>query len=168
MALWHPFCGSGRDKVSVSMVKLGTCVSKMDYPVWTLDNRIGFLLLHKAHPYMWDIYTALTLYKNLWKCPSTVKCSQSLFSLFLFSSLIDLFLDRCVFLPDNGAFFVNYVITSSLIGTAMELLRIPGLIVYATRLCFAKSEPERLHIKRVCGSAIFSTKFRCIKFCSVD
>uniref|UniRef100_A0A0F7Z4B6 Transmembrane protein 63C n=1 Tax=Crotalus adamanteus TaxID=8729 RepID=A0A0F7Z4B6_CROAD len=55
---------------------------------------------------------------------------------------------QCVFLPDNGAFFVNYVITSSLIGTAMELLRIPGLIVYATRLCFAKSEPERLHIKR--------------------
>ncbi|XP_044292355.1 calcium permeable stress-gated cation channel 1 isoform X1 [Varanus komodoensis] len=55
---------------------------------------------------------------------------------------------QCVFLPDNGAFFVNYVVTSSLIGTAMELLRIPGLIVYATQLCFAKSEPERLHIKR--------------------
>ncbi|XP_069494112.1 calcium permeable stress-gated cation channel 1 isoform X1 [Ambystoma mexicanum] len=56
---------------------------------------------------------------------------------------------QCVFLPDNGAFFVNYVITASLIGTAMELLRIPGLIVYATRLCFAKSEPERLHVKRI-------------------
>ncbi|XP_064420988.1 calcium permeable stress-gated cation channel 1 isoform X2 [Latimeria chalumnae] len=55
---------------------------------------------------------------------------------------------QCVFLPDNGAFFINYVITSSLIGTAMELLRIPGLIVYATRLCFAKSEAERLHVKR--------------------
>ncbi|XP_067152964.1 calcium permeable stress-gated cation channel 1 isoform X2 [Apteryx mantelli] len=55
---------------------------------------------------------------------------------------------QCVFLPDNGAFFVNYVVTSSLIGTAMELLRVPGLLVYATRLCFAKSEPERLHIKR--------------------
>lgn len=59
---------------------------------------------------------------------------------------------RCVFLPDNGAFFVNYVVTSSLIGTAMELLRIPGLLVYTARLCFAKSEPERLHVKRVCGS----------------
>lgn len=56
---------------------------------------------------------------------------------------------RCVFLPDNGAFFVNYVITSSLIGTAMELLRVPGLVVYATRLCFAKSEAERIHVKRV-------------------
>ncbi|XP_052001775.1 calcium permeable stress-gated cation channel 1 [Xyrauchen texanus] len=55
---------------------------------------------------------------------------------------------QCVFLPDNGAFFVNYVITSSLIGTAMELLRIPALLVYSLRLCFAKSIAERIHIKR--------------------
>uniref|UniRef100_A0A8C4DU55 Transmembrane protein 63C n=1 Tax=Dicentrarchus labrax TaxID=13489 RepID=A0A8C4DU55_DICLA len=52
---------------------------------------------------------------------------------------------QCVFLPDNGAFFVNYVITSSLIGTSMELLRIPALTVYALRLCFAKSQAERIH-----------------------
>uniref|UniRef100_A0AAR2J9K2 Transmembrane protein 63C n=1 Tax=Pygocentrus nattereri TaxID=42514 RepID=A0AAR2J9K2_PYGNA len=55
---------------------------------------------------------------------------------------------QCVFLPDNGAFFVNYVITSSLIGTAMELLRIPALLVYSLRLCFAKSKAERIHVKR--------------------
>ncbi|CAB1415676.1 unnamed protein product [Pleuronectes platessa] len=55
---------------------------------------------------------------------------------------------QCVFLPDNGAFFVNYVITSSLIGTSMELLRIPALTVYAFRLCFAKSQAERIHVKR--------------------
>ncbi|GCB81319.1 hypothetical protein scyTo_0021817, partial [Scyliorhinus torazame] len=54
----------------------------------------------------------------------------------------------CVFLPDNGAFFVNYVITSSLIGTAMELLRIPGLIVYTARLAFAKSKAEQIHVKK--------------------
>ncbi|XP_038646354.1 calcium permeable stress-gated cation channel 1-like [Scyliorhinus canicula] len=56
---------------------------------------------------------------------------------------------QCVFLPDNGAFFVNYVITSSLIGTAMELLRIPGLIVYTARLAFAKSKAEQIHVKKV-------------------
>ncbi|TSQ46668.1 Calcium permeable stress-gated cation channel 1 [Bagarius yarrelli] len=55
---------------------------------------------------------------------------------------------QCVFLPDNGAFFVNYVITSSLIGTAMELLRLPSLLVYSLRLCFAKSKAERIHVKR--------------------
>uniref|UniRef100_A0A3P8U6W3 Transmembrane protein 63C n=1 Tax=Amphiprion percula TaxID=161767 RepID=A0A3P8U6W3_AMPPE len=53
----------------------------------------------------------------------------------------------CVFLPDNGAFFVNYVITSSLIGTSMELLRIPALTVYTLRLCFAKSQAERIHLQ---------------------
>uniref|UniRef100_A0AAY4AFK3 Transmembrane protein 63C n=1 Tax=Denticeps clupeoides TaxID=299321 RepID=A0AAY4AFK3_9TELE len=52
---------------------------------------------------------------------------------------------QCVFLPDNGAFFVNYVITSSLMGTAMELLRIPALFVYTMRLCFAKSKAEQIH-----------------------
>uniref|UniRef100_A0A674PGJ1 Transmembrane protein 63C n=1 Tax=Takifugu rubripes TaxID=31033 RepID=A0A674PGJ1_TAKRU len=55
---------------------------------------------------------------------------------------------QCVFLPDNGAFFVNYVITSSLIGTSMELLRIPALSVYTLRLCFAKSQAERIHINQ--------------------
>uniref|UniRef100_A0A8C6T0C1 Transmembrane protein 63C n=1 Tax=Neogobius melanostomus TaxID=47308 RepID=A0A8C6T0C1_9GOBI len=55
--------------------------------------------------------------------------------------------DVCL-LPDNGAFFVNYVITSSLIGTAMELLRIPALTVYMVRLCVAKSQAERIHVKR--------------------
>ncbi|XP_062393469.1 CSC1-like protein 2 [Sardina pilchardus] len=32
---------------------------------------------------------------------------------------------ECVFLPDQGAFFVNYVITSALSGAAMELLWLP-------------------------------------------
>uniref|UniRef100_A0A8B9IVH8 Transmembrane protein 63C n=1 Tax=Amazona collaria TaxID=241587 RepID=A0A8B9IVH8_9PSIT len=83
--------------------------------------------------------------------PSLGLSSLDLFFRWLFDTH---FLDQadvkfqCVFLPDNGAFFVNYVVTSSLIGTAMELLRIPGLLVYTARLCFAKSEPERLHINQ--------------------
>lgn len=66
---------------------------------------------------------------------------------------------RCVFLPDNGAFFVNYVITSSLLGTAMELLRIPALLVYSLRLCFAKSKAERIHVKRVSDSVQYPSFF---------
>ncbi|KAG8014920.1 CSC1-like protein 2 [Nibea albiflora] len=46
---------------------------------------------------------------------------------------------ECVFLPDNGAFFVNYVIASAFIGNAMDLLRIPGLLMYMIRLCLARS-----------------------------
>ena len=29
----------------------------------------------------------------------------------------------CIFLPDSGAFFVNYVITSAMIGSGLELIR---------------------------------------------
>ncbi|XP_039595045.1 CSC1-like protein 2 isoform X1 [Polypterus senegalus] len=54
---------------------------------------------------------------------------------------------ECVFLPDNGAFFVNYVIASAFIGNAMDLLRIPGLLMYMIRLCLARSAAER-NVKR--------------------
>ncbi|XP_030070672.1 calcium permeable stress-gated cation channel 1 isoform X2 [Microcaecilia unicolor] len=100
------------------------------------------LTMHKC--YFFLVFMVIIL-------PSLGLTSLDLFFRWLFDTH---FLDeadvkfQCVFLPDNGAFFVNYVITSSLIGSAMELLRIPGLMVYATRLCFSKSEPERLHIKR--------------------
>ncbi|CAF91080.1 unnamed protein product [Tetraodon nigroviridis] len=55
---------------------------------------------------------------------------------------------RCVFLPDNGAFFVNYVIASAFIGNAMDLLRIPGLLMYMIRLCLARSAADRRNVKR--------------------
>ncbi|KAH0620469.1 hypothetical protein JD844_020970 [Phrynosoma platyrhinos] len=108
---------------------------------WTRSNE-NQITMHKC--YFFLVFMVIIL-------PSLGLTSLDLFFRWLFDTH---FVDRaeikfqCVFLPDNGAFFVNYVVTSSLIGTAMELLRIPALIVYATRLCFAKSEPERLHIKR--------------------
>ncbi|XP_072318865.1 CSC1-like protein 2 isoform X3 [Eucyclogobius newberryi] len=55
---------------------------------------------------------------------------------------------ECVFLPDNGAFFVNYVITSAFIGNAMDLLRIPGLMMYMIRLSLARSAADRRNVKR--------------------
>lgn len=87
----------------------------------------------------------------------TFKCSR--FLVFLF------FVHRCVFLPDNGAFFVNYVITSSLIGTSMELLRVPALTVYALRLCFAKSQAERIHVKRVSRGLNFYLRVKLARLC---
>ncbi|KAK0145424.1 CSC1-like protein 2 [Merluccius polli] len=55
---------------------------------------------------------------------------------------------ECVFLPDNGAFFVNYVIASAFIGNAMDLLRIPGLLMYMIRLLLARSAADRRNVKR--------------------
>uniref|UniRef100_A0A8C9LE48 Transmembrane protein 63A n=1 Tax=Pavo cristatus TaxID=9049 RepID=A0A8C9LE48_PAVCR len=55
---------------------------------------------------------------------------------------------ECVFLPDQGAFFVNYVIASAFVGNGMELLRLPGLILYTIRMIMAKSSAERKNIKQ--------------------
>lgn len=54
----------------------------------------------------------------------------------------------CIFLPDKGAFFVNYIITAAFIGTALELLRFPELIVYIYQLAMAKSRAETSNIRK--------------------
>lgn len=54
----------------------------------------------------------------------------------------------CIFLPDRGAFFVNYIITMCFIGTALELIRFPDLIMYIYRLLAAKSSAETTHIRK--------------------
>ncbi|CAF0821295.1 unnamed protein product [Rotaria sordida] len=53
----------------------------------------------------------------------------------------------CMFLPDNGAFFVNYIITSAFIGAAIELLRLADLIFYIYIILTAKSTAERRVIR---------------------
>ncbi|XP_029984941.1 CSC1-like protein 1 [Sphaeramia orbicularis] len=55
---------------------------------------------------------------------------------------------ECVFLPDQGAFFVNYVIAAALVGSGMELLRLPGLLLYTIRMAFAHSAAERKYVKQ--------------------
>ncbi|XP_070501555.1 calcium permeable stress-gated cation channel 1 [Chironomus tepperi] len=55
---------------------------------------------------------------------------------------------ECVFLPDRGAFFVNYIITMAFIGTSLELMRFPDLIVYIYRLMTSRSEAETPFIRK--------------------
>ena len=55
----------------------------------------------------------------------------------------------CVFLPNNGAFFVNYLITSALIGTALELCRFPELVSYAGNMSCARNEGEKRLARKV-------------------
>ncbi|CAH1793257.1 unnamed protein product [Owenia fusiformis] len=55
---------------------------------------------------------------------------------------------QCIFLPDNGAFFVNYVITSAFIGSGLELIRFPELFMYALRLLLAKSAAEQTAVRK--------------------
>ncbi|KAK2545016.1 CSC1-like protein 1 [Columba livia] len=107
---------------------------------WTksTENRI---MMHKV--YIFLIFMVLIL-------PSLGLTSLDFFFRWLFDressdSAVRL---ECVFLPDQGAFFVNYVIASAFIGNGMELLRLPGLILYTIRMIMAKSTAERKNIKQ--------------------
>jgi hypothetical protein len=44
---------------------------------------------------------------------------------------------------------VNYVIASAFIGSGMELLRLPGLILYTFRMIMAKTAADRRNVKQV-------------------
>ncbi|KAK0084810.1 hypothetical protein PV326_006140, partial [Microctonus aethiopoides] len=55
---------------------------------------------------------------------------------------------ECIFLADQGAIFVNYVITAALLGSALELVRFPELAMYVIRLCIARSRAERVYVRK--------------------
>lgn len=52
---------------------------------------------------------------------------------------------KCV--SDNGAFFLKYVTTCSLIGTALDLLRLPELLLYLLKMLWSRSSAERLAVR---------------------
>lgn len=43
---------------------------------------------------------------------------------------------------------MNYVITSALVGCALELVRFPELALYTFRLCMARSRAERIYVRK--------------------
>ena len=65
------------------------------------------------------------------------------------------YLCSCIFLPGNGAFFVSYVITSALVGTGFELIRIPELLEYIVRRMFARTTVQK-------KKAMEKVRFGCI------
>ncbi|CAF0879653.1 unnamed protein product [Brachionus calyciflorus] len=52
---------------------------------------------------------------------------------------------KCV--SENGAFFLKYVTTCSLIGTALDLIRLPELFLYVVRMFYSRSSAERLAVR---------------------
>ncbi|XP_078068326.1 mechanosensitive cation channel TMEM63B-like isoform X2 [Mustelus asterias] len=108
---------------------------------WTrsAENRVT---MHKLYSFL--IIMVLIL-------PSLGLSSLDVFFRWLFDkSFLELAKIRfeCVFLPDQGAFFVNYVIASAFIGNSMALLRIPSLLLYAFRMFMVKSTAEKKVIKQ--------------------
>merc|ERR1719427_2142296 len=55
---------------------------------------------------------------------------------------------ECIFLPDSGDFFVNYVITSSMLGSGLELIRFPELFWYLIQICMSRSKADTPAIRK--------------------
>jgi len=55
---------------------------------------------------------------------------------------------ECIFLPETGGFFVNLIITYSLLGTGLELVRFPDLILYGFYVCLSRSKAEAGAVRR--------------------
>ena len=68
--------------------------------------------------------------------------------------------NSCIFLPENGAFFVNYIVTSAFIGTALELIRFPELFLYAITMIWTRSEAEKITARKVSKMRHALTKSR--------
>ncbi|XP_054283648.1 calcium permeable stress-gated cation channel 1-like isoform X1 [Macrosteles quadrilineatus] len=79
--------------------------------------------------------------------PALGLTSAQAFVLFALDSHNETYRWECLFMPDKGAFFVNYVITSAFIGTSLELIRFPELFVYTLRLCLARSKAESVSLR---------------------
>lgn len=54
---------------------------------------------------------------------------------------------ECIFLPDSGAFFTNYLICTAWLKPTMHLLRIGDLFVYLVRLVAVRSPAEIEHAR---------------------
>ncbi|XP_065834492.1 CSC1-like protein 1 [Oscarella lobularis] len=67
---------------------------------------------------------------------------------------------ECIFLPSNGAFFVNYVLSSAFIGTGLELLRLPSLISYWWKWGTLKSlEGKKVALEEVKAPFAFGIEY---------
>ncbi|MPC13600.1 CSC1-like protein 2 [Portunus trituberculatus] len=90
-------------------------------------------------PYNWFIRVAPS--------PEDIYCVKG-FAEMMFRPQNETFRWECIFLPDNGAFFINYVITSAFIGTSLELIRFPELFMYILRLGLSRSQAETASVRQ--------------------
>jgi hypothetical protein len=54
----------------------------------------------------------------------------------------------CAFLPENNGYYVNYIVYTLFVETAMDLMRVSDLFYYFGCLLFSKSEAEKPTIER--------------------
>ena len=63
-------------------------------------------------------------------------------------------LSSCAFLPNNGGFFVGYIIFAALIGTSLEWVRIVTFVQYVYWRFRADSSAQRAYASKVSNSEL--------------
>ncbi|XP_042622921.1 CSC1-like protein 2 [Cyprinus carpio] len=111
-------------------------------PLWTQFKRHHSLWDYLNNPIITQFFPTLLLWAFSALLPTIV----------YYSAFFEAHWTRCVFLPDNGAFFVNYVIASAFISeTPWICCGYPGLLMYHDPAgCLLTSPPrrrERLTVK---------------------
>ena len=67
----------------------------------------------------------------------------------MFTFILFKYLSSCAFLPNNGGFFIGYVITAALIGASLEWIRIPTFVQYVYLRLRAKSSAQKAYANKV-------------------
>ncbi|XP_015787260.1 CSC1-like protein 1 [Tetranychus urticae] len=107
------------------------------------------------HSIMWKVYLFLIMMVII--LPSLGLTSASALLESLATKKFNKFNWECLFPVDNGAFFVNYVLQSTLLGNAMELLRFPELFLYFFYYMFSSKTPAEYENAR--QQVIFDFQF---------
>ncbi|XP_015930411.3 CSC1-like protein 2 isoform X1 [Parasteatoda tepidariorum] len=126
--------------------------------VWILSLSIPALVAYSSH-YL-EFETKSSMYMSLMRktvifliltvviCPSLGLTSLNALIHFTISNYKEFDKWKCIFLPDNGAFFSDYVMTSAFIGTTIQLLRISDLLYCLLSALMANSEAEKIAIRK--------------------
>ena len=61
---------------------------------------------------------------------------------------------RCLFMPDQGVFAVNYVITAAVMGSVLALLRYSQLLCSLISWVYPRSAAVQKYVKQVCYSIV--------------
>lgn len=125
--------------LSASMPNIVYCIDKTWMNYWTRTTE-NYVVMVKTFVFL--VFMVLLL-------PSLGFTSAENLYLWI-STETDLSLQwSCVFLPGHCAFFVKYVITAALTGSALELLRFSELFMYCLKMLLARSAAEKSAIRKM-------------------
>ncbi|KAH6919699.1 hypothetical protein HPB50_029312 [Hyalomma asiaticum] len=122
---------------------------------WTRQVPINYLGSSRNHWVMRKIFIFLLFMVLI--LPSLGLPSAEVLVSWVLKPTNETHLWKCLYLPDSGAFFINYVVTSSFVGTTMELIRFPQLCLFILYTFMSRSKAETFAVQRVSTTLFFNS-----------